>query len=1192
VTAPLLGEPLDDPFAVPLAGMVAVEASAGTGKTFTITQLYVRLLLETGLTVGEILVVTYTKAATAELRGRLREKLGAVRGALETGTSEDVFCRGVLARTRDRAAAMHAIERALHGFDEAAVFTIHGFCQRVLTDRAFESGILFDTSLVPDERELVQEVVDDFWRRELYAASPGFVRWVLEQAGFTPDTLARLVRTHVGRSYRRIDAPDDPPGVVALETELAAAWEVVRGRWAADWPAVERLLCETPAIRRPGYKVDAIPSWGPAIAQMLADPVPDPCLLDVFERLTTTRVRERTKKGYAAPAHPLFDACDALSDAAARMREAYTARAAALRARLVREARGALAERKRERRVQSYDDLVSGLARALAHATRGPLLATALRSRYRAALIDEFQDTDPVQYEIVQRLYGGTELPVFLVGDPKQAIYGFRGADVFTYLEARRGARERRHLERNWRSAPRLITAVNALFGGAANPFVVEEIPFVPAVPADKAHAPLVVDGDADEPLRLWLVDEADAPNKDDQRAWAAAATAREIARLVGLGAVGRARLGDTALHGGHIAVLVRKNVEGRAMRERLLALGVPSVQQAVDSVFASREATELERVLLAIADPGQASLLRAALATEMLGVGGDDILALDEDERAWERRADAFHDYRHLWRTVGFAAMLRELMRREDVARRLLAFEDGERRLTNLLHLAELLQGAWLHAPGSIDALVEWLAEARRAAEVDEDEQQLRLESDERLVKIVTVHKSKGLEYPIVFCPFSWDGHLRADRDPEILFHEAQGDPRPTLDLGSAAIDARRPQARREELAEAVRLLYVAITRAEQRCYVVWGKLRDGGTSALAWLLHAPSDATGDAIDAVAAHYKGLSAAALRAELGALVARGAGAIRVEPTPRGVPPAPPARVAVATPATARRLAHPIAPAWEMTSFTRLVSGLDAERPDHDPTRGPALPPVGARDLFGFPRGARAGTCLHAVLEKVDYAADPAAWAPVARAALRVHGYEPDWEPVVLDMVARVVATPLDAAGAVRLARVPLAARVNELEFHHPLARIDGRRLGRLLLDHEFGTGPIRDAVARTRVESAAGFMKGFIDLVCACDGRYWLVDYKSNWLGDTLDDYAAERLVPVIAQETYWLQYLIYTVVVHRLLRRRLPDYDYDRHVGGVRYLFVRGMHPDRATATGVHQDRPSRALVEALDALLQPERS
>ncbi len=624
-------------------------------------------------------------------------------------------------------------------------------------------------------------------------------------------------------------------------------------------------------------------------------------------------------------------------------------------------------------------------------------------------------------------------------------------------------------------------------------------------------------------------------------------------------------------------------------MRERLLALGIPSVQQAVDSVYGSREAIELERVLLAVADPGQPRLLRAALATEMLGASARDILALDDDERAWERRVDAFDEYRHKWRTEGFAVMLRQLLRREDVAGRLLAFDDGERRLTNLLHLAELLQVEWLAAPGAIDALVEGLADARRAAAWDAEDQQLRLESDERLVKIVTVHKSKGLEYPIVFCPFLWDFRKQLRSDDPVLVHEADGDPRPTLDMGSPDREARSSRAKREELAEAVRLLYVAVTRAQQRCYVVWGRLADGHTSPLAWLLHAPPGTPTD--EDVKARYDKLTAEALRDDLAPLVARGEGTIAVEPAPRGAPAAPALRDEPPTPPTARRLQRAVDVGWAMTSFSRLVGGVDAERPDYDVARvpAPARAVVRPRDLFEFPRGARAGRCLHGVFELVDFTAGATAWTPVVRRMLATHGFAREWEPVLVDMVGRVVATPLDESGAVRLNRVPPAARLVELEFHHPIARLDGAALARLLAAHELGTGPVREAAARSKVAGAGGFMKGFIDLVCACDGRYWLVDYKSNWLGDTLDDYGADRLAQAIAADTYWLQYLIYTLVVHRLLRRRLPDYDYDRHMGGVRYLFVRGMHPERGLETGVYRDRPSKALVEAFDALVTP---
>ena len=697
-----------------------------------------------------------------------------------------------------------------------------------------------------------------------------------------------------------------------------------------------------------------------------------------------------------------------------------------------------------------------------------------------------------------------------------------------------------------------------------------------------------MVEGDPAEPFRMLLLPEEKKPiDKRVASRLAVDATAREVARLVALGANGRAHLGDERLHGGHIAILVRKNDEGRAVRERLLALGVSSVQQAVDRC-SRRAGGDLERVLAAIADPGRAAALRGALATELLGASGGEIVALEADERAWEARVDAFHYYHNLWRTRGFAPMVRELMRREDVARRLLAFDDGERRLTNLLHLTELLQAWSARTQGGLDALVEWLADGREGARQEEDEQQLRLESDERLVTIVTVHKSKGLQYPIVFCPFFWDGRLRAEWSDALVFHEDDGDPRATLDLGSSALEARRPLASREELAEHARLLYVALTRAEQRCYVVWGRVKEGGTSALAWLAHGVAS-TGDRIAAVETRYAGLSGQELRADLDDLVRRSRGTIRVESIAADaeVPAMP--RDAVVVPGTARRLARPVPPGWAVESFTSIASDLESDRPDYDALRVP----VAARrrregyDRFAFTQGSRAGRCLHAVLEHADFA-DRSGWSHVVQAKLREHGFEPIWEPAVLDMLASAVATPLDDTGAVRLERVGWADRVSELEFHHPIGRLAGPTLAALLAAHEFGTPAVRDAIGQLRFGPMTGFMKGYIDLVFACEGRFWLVDYKSNWLGEELDDYATDRLEAVVAREAHWLQYLIYLVVVHRWLRSRVPDYDYDRHVGGVRYLFLRGLDPARGMTTGVWADRPSRALVEALDAYME----
>jgi len=1180
----------------PLAGTTAIEANAGTGKTFTITQLYVRLVLEAGLDVASILVVTYTRAATAELRNRLRERLAETRDVLARGETSDPFYAELLRRLPDRGGADRALRRALHGFDEAAVFTIHGFCQRVLAERAFESGVAFDAELVPDQEDLLLEVVDDFWRTTFYAASPMLVRYLVTKRHWTPEWLRDELRNYLGPRRARVIAPEDPGDLGPLEAAFEGAIHVVAAAWPRDRAHVVELLRRSPGLDRSRYQERTVERIVGAMDTFVGDGARTPALDEDIERLTARRLREATKAGRPTPDHPFFAACDALWAAGSALRQACDDRGAALRGRLIAYAARELDARKAERSIQFYDDLLAALARALADPVRGPHLAEAVRGRYRAALVDEFQDTDPAQYEIIRRLYEGTDLPVVLVGDPKQAIYSFRGADVFSYLRARAHASHTTQLDVNWRADPLLVRAVNALFGASPKPFLIDGISFVPSDAApEPREATLTVEDGEDAPLRIWWLEGegGKAIDKTAARRRVAGATADEIVRLLELGRNGRATRvssqGSRPLDGRDIAVLVRTNEEGRSMREALLERGVPSVQQAVDSVFASREAAELERVLVAVANPGQGVLVRAALTTEMLGGTAAALERLADEDVAWEERVEAFHEYQNRWQTYGFVHMLRLLVVREGVAKRLLAFPDGERRVTNLFHLIELLHTHVSHHRSGIDALVEWLADQREAARLGElspDEMLLRLESDAALVTIVTVHKAKGLQYPIVFCPFLWNGYLFAGKSDAVVCHEPDAED-PTLDLGSPAMAQRRERAKQEEIAERLRLLYVALTRAQHRCYLVWGKVNEGGTSPLAWLLHGGG---GDVL-AVVERYKNLSGDALRAEVDRVAVAARGAIAVEALPDD---AVSARLAGADADRERlaclRLVHPVRPAWGIASFSALVAaGGERERPDYDQRE--VSPPGDAGDprrgSHGFPRGARAGRCLHAILEAVDFTApDWTAVPPV----LRGFGIDDAWAPLVVEWMERVLATPLDGTDRVRLCDVPRTRRLDELEFYYPTAGFDVGALGRALADAGFAGGAFHGAAARLEVESLRGFLRGFVDCVFEHGGRYFVVDYKSNWLGERTEAYAAPALVPVVAAEQYWLQYLLYTLAVHRHLARRVRDYAYDRHMGGVRYLFLRGMEPSRGSAFGVYADLPSRRVIELLDRYVRGE--
>ena len=1175
-------------FEAPLQGLNLIEASAGTGKTWTITGLYVRLILELGLNVEQILVVTYTKAATAELRERIRSRLSGMLAALETRASEDAFCREMLERfAGDREVAAHLLTLALRSFDEAAIFTIHGFCQRVLTESAFESGMAFETELTPDETEIIRETVDDFWRRETAGASGLWVKFLAE-GGQTPDAWREAIRAHLGKPFLALAPLPALPDSAPIEDELGTAYQAARTLWLNEGAQIGALLLRS-GLNQTSYKNEKLPQWFEELDGYFDRNEPELTTPAALAKLTPEALAKGTKKNAVTPAHAFFDACQGLQDAAARLREHFELRLIDIKRRLLQDCNAELPMRKSQRGLLSYNDLLNRLDAAL-QAEHGAHLANVVRERYRAALIDEFQDTDPVQYDIFRTIYSGSGLPVFFVGDPKQAIYGFRGADVYSYLNAREAAQARFTLATNQRSTPRLIAAVNALFAHSPNPFLLESIDYLPVRAADKERSKLEVPGEGEEPLRFFLIpDQGKRWPKGDGDQLAVQATASEITRLLNLAALDKAHLTgaglDRSLSGGDIAVLVPSHRQGRLIQDALMRHGVPSVRQGQDNVFATAEAAELERILLAIAEPQREARITSALATELMGNDGAGIFALRGAESSWERLLEVYARYRELWQGRGFMPMFRCWFEENRIAERLLSYRDGERRLTNLLHLAERLQVESREKPG-LDSLLGWFSRGLRDPQSGDEESLLRLESDAERVKIITIHTSKGLEYPIVFCPFLWDGKLWQKNEADACFHDPSQNHRPVLNLGGPDFETHRALASREKLAEKLRLLYVALTRSVHRCYVVWGHIKEMETSALAWLLHGPAEITDDPLGRMQAIFKGMSHAEIEKVLHDFADRSPANVAVEPlTIDTARYAPPRTVGKSLQALSFRRGS-LRPSWRMSSFSALTGGRHNEAPDYDVPGELISEAAVDESIFAFPRGAMAGRCLHAIFEQWDFeSGDREALNRLITRKLKAHAIAESWAPTVVGMVEATLKTPLNGDG-LRLARVGQRQRLVELEFTYPLQSLELSGLRRLLSNPALG---LPEAFAKASrllgFESVKGYMKGFIDLTFEANGRFYLADYKSNWLGNHLEDYAPPRLIEAMAREHYYLQYLIYCLALHRYLKLRLQDYDYERHFGGVFYLFLRGIDP--RAETGIFRDRPSRELIEALDRLV-----
>ena len=1171
---------------VPLRGLNLIEASAGTGKTYTISGLYLRLIAELGLPVERILVVTYTKAATAELRDRIRRNLVESRLALERSAEDAKQHSSLEISGTDRVLAAKRLHHAVLGFDRAAIFTIHGFCQRVLSDNAFTGGLPFETELAPEQSALVQEVVDDFWRQHIQQLSPGMLDYLLGQ-GYSPDRLAQLLKGKLGKPYVKLRGCAEPSALPELESEFNSVFLQTRNQWMVAGETIGRLLLESSDLNGNRYRKNAIPGWLSAMDQYLAE-VPGPWF-DAFEKFCSSTLAASVNKAGTPPEHPFFHLSQRLFDSRTRLLDAYRQMQVALLQHLILFADAELVRRKCERRVHSYDDLLLNLQQALA-GEHGEQLAAKIRDDYGAALIDEFQDTDPVQYAIFSRIYQAASAPVFLVGDPKQAIYSFRGADIFAYLRAVGDASAHYSLERNWRSTPALLTGINSLFKQKHNSFIYSEISYSEVAAAETEREALTGDDTPGGAFRIGLIE--GNPTAEEALQQSVAAAAAEVHRLLGLAAQGSLRIGGRPVAGGDIALLVRTHKQGMLLKQALRALAISSVQNSQEDVFHSETAVQLDRLLKAVLYPAREGLVRAALTTDMLGVDGDRLARLGEPEL--EAFMDAFQRYHRLWLEQGFMRMLRQLLTEQGALVRVLQFEDGERRLTDLMHLAELLHQHEREGEPGMELLLRWFTRQRQAETAQSEASQLRLESDDQLVQIVTIHKSKGLEYPIVLFPFAWEAGTR-----EIAagvpygFHDAAADYSPVLDLGSRDWQRDRGIAHNEALAESVRLLYVALTRACHRCHLYWGNVKSAGRSALAWLLHPPAEPReGDLLAATASQFSSLEEQAIRSRVVQLADASAGAISVHDCH------PQAVVAASAPSgsgdlpllRARRFHRQLAGGRRVTSFSALSGGYaSVDLPDYDRVdrEDEVLPEaLTGRSIFHFPRGARAGSCLHAVFERLDFTCHTRAdLERLVEQQLSAHGLDVQWRAVVCNMVEKVLATPLDAAGRISLDQVSAERRLVELGFHYPLDPINGAGLARLLLQQGFaGNEKLRQAVERLDFGEVRGFMKGYIDLVFESGGRFYLLDYKSNWLGDQLTAYGRPQMAQVMLREHYYLQYLFYTLALHRYLRNRMPGYRYDSHFGAVIYLFLRGVDPVAGGESGIYRERPDAGLIEALD--------
>lgn len=1207
----------------PLWGSRLIEASAGTGKTWTIAALYLRLVLGHGGEQGferalrplEILVMTFTRAATRELSDRIRERLLSAaqwfRGQQPDG-AKDPLLESLLAdyetdKARERAAWLLA--NAADSMDDASVHTIDAWCQRMLKEHAFDSGCLFDEELVADEDTMRLQATQDYWRQSCYPMTMEHLEQVLS-VWKNIDALVKDMKDLLSQDI----VPDAGQGT--LEETLqkaviqrASAVQELRNGWGRRATAMQEWLDLQTSAKNSGWDgrrlspknytgwLQTLKDWADGVLEV---DVPD--LKTGWERFTPLGLLSARKEG--APdidLPPEFAEFETLEAARTQLPEISTA----LRLHAAANVSARLLHLKRQSSSFGFADMLTRLHAALG-GPNGERLRERILVQYPVAMIDEFQDTSPLQYQIFDQIYhtqaNDQHSALLLIGDPKQSIYGFRGADIYSYMLARRATAGRHYvLETNFRSTQAIVSVINHWFGQAdaartEGAFMYRQgndnpLPFV-KVQANGRKESFVTSGDLVP--AMTLVHDLDIRNSQDCRKVFAERCAEQIVTWLNDQSTGFSETDQPfqPLRPADIAVLVRTGKEANAVRKELARRAVASVYLSdKDSVFDSDVAKDLVHWLKAVAAPQDVRLVRAGLAIRTIGLSLDELQWLAINDDAFDARNEQLRQLRNIWQTQGVLAMLRQTLHQLGLGARWLKDNDGERRLTNFLHLAELLQTASSTLDGE-QALIRWLQTEITEGGAQGDEQVVRLESDADLVKVITIHKSKGLEYSVVCLPYA-TSFRKKDRKFTSFVNLADADGNRTLRLNFDK--DQLALADQDRLREDLRLLYVALTRARHALWVGFSALKTGNgntcishESGSGYLLGGT-----DQIDAP--NWLG-PLEQLAAGEGNIVLKAA---EQSPSCTVFLPLGSSPVLQDSPVYQAQFERN----WKIGSFSQLtrdlgtaqagseLSRLQMPRPadDEADTKNEASVPssvastssTGSQTWHKFPKGAEAGNFLHEQLE----------WLTIERFLLpeneqliqRLHkrceragrGVHAE---CVSGWLSEVVKTPLPGPD---VALMDLVRVLPEMEFWLPADRMETSAIDAHCCEHVL-PGVDRPALAERQLH---GMLMGFADLVFEHEGRYWVLDYKSNYLSDDDSAYDKDALARAMAHHRYDVQAAIYMLALHRLLKLRLGDaYQPEQHLGGAVYLFLRGI---KGPQSGVCLIPASIELMEALDAML-----
>ncbi|MDP8175979.1 exodeoxyribonuclease V subunit beta [Pasteurella skyensis] len=1176
-----------DPISLPLNKVALIEASAGTGKTYTMVNLYLRLLLGVGckpLTVEQILVVTFTRAATQELRDRIRVRVAEISRYFqqynEMGECEaltkDTFLFQLYQNVEPHlASALLRLRIAEQEIDVASIFTIDSFCQKILTNFAFDSGMRFDIELQADETELLKRLSEDTWRELFYHSTEAEAEFILTHL-HSPQSVLKHSRSQLNDELPELSKEQK----VLLSSDLNAILlryktflKEVKQYWQATNEEVSKLIYSDlekgnkKSLNGRSYQVRWIEAWFAELNQWANSTRND--IPNCFERFCQFYISEKTAKGKTPLQNIIFSKNEQYLTAYQQEFEPLIKQQKTiLELKFLFALRQKLVTYKNTHKERNFSDFTNELNNAL-QSEKGQKLATQIRQLYPFAMIDEFQDTNLAQYQVFNAIFMNKNIEnqgFIMIGDPKQSIYKFRGADIFTYLKAANQADEQTTLNKNWRSLPNVVEETNRLFNFNNNlsPFVYTDIQFKPV---EFDHKKVALQGQSS--IRYLLEDNY----KLDE---CAKLCAKEIQQQLKMAEEETLFLQKDQqmlpLQSQDIAVLVRSFSQAERIKLALKELNIQSVYLSEkNSVYQTQEAKHLLFLLRACLHPNNQQAILASLGTDLWLLSASELVQLKNDEKEWDQWLEKFTDYKKIWVKQGILPMLHHIFMYEKLIARLRTTDNADRKITNLLHLAELLQNAMATLENEA-ALVRWYEMQLESADYNQEEQVLRLESEQKLVKIVTFHGSKGLQYPIVWLPFL--GELSNGEKGAVLYRDQYNQLKWSLGHSS---DEVKKAMNKESFAEELRLLYVAITRAEYQVnFILPQQFKGKGWNAMAYLLTEGEIGENTTDINLIATDKLLEKKLLAKPSEQVLASS----DWSPKQREY-----------LNLEAKSFNRKITYDGRLTSFTALhnYSQWKQEQQneqnetwqdyDYQTVFINSFENENIADYspFKFPHSTKVGNVLHKFFEYCDFT-QPIDLKSIQHLCEQLNLGE-EWIAPTAQWFETVLATPITQCGN-RLNNIPSTQRLNELPFY-------------LRLENTYALSELNKLIKKyaklhhlpdLSLPQLNGFVRGFIDCVAKIEDKFYIFDYKSNFLGHFIEDYSSLNLEKAMGQYRYDLQYLLYTLAIHRYLKLRLPNYDYEKDFGGVAYLFLRGMNGN--AQSGVFFDKPSKVMIEEMDKL------